>query len=45
MDEIWRGKFGREKNKQKFGAADVKFSTDVSLVLEECRVTCMSKFI
>jgi hypothetical protein len=35
----------REKKKQRFDTADLKFSTDVFLVLHACRVTCMRKFI
>jgi len=42
---FWRGKGCRERKKQKFGAADFKFSIDVSLVLDACRITCMGNFI
>jgi len=47
MDDILeRQTLQREREKkQRFGAADLKFSTDVFLVLDACLVTCMRKFI
>ena len=46
MDDILeRQKLQRERENQKFGAADFKFNTDVTLVPEACRVTCTSEFI
>jgi hypothetical protein len=43
MDDILeRQRLQRKKRGQKFGAADFKFSSDVSLVLDACLITCMS---